>query len=234
MKAITPNCSRAFTLIELLTVIAIIGILAAILIPTVSKVRSSANAAACLSNMRQLALSLLIYSEGNRGVFPDNAYATRWDRMALSTASENPGYSAILKCRSDKIDRDAGTLGATIASQPRSYSLNPVLINYDGSYGTESLWGPSLPGKNKGIRISSIVAPSRMLMLVEYFHQYNGFTEGRVVATTAFQNNAHGDGMNGAFCDGSAKRIKTSSDLLTRPGGTGQNAYEKNYLRNGP
>jgi len=43
---------RAFTLIELLTGIAIIGILAAILIPTVTRVRSSVRTAQTLSNLR--------------------------------------------------------------------------------------------------------------------------------------------------------------------------------------
>ncbi|AHF93473.1 N-terminal cleavage protein [Opitutaceae bacterium TAV5] len=60
-----------FTLIELLTVIAIIGILAAIIIPTVSKVRESARAAQCKSNLRQIGIGLVSYISASRtGVLP--------------------------------------------------------------------------------------------------------------------------------------------------------------------
>lgn len=60
---------RAFTLIELLTVIAIIGILASILIPVVGKVRENAKRAHCSSNVRQVALAILTY-ESEVGVLP--------------------------------------------------------------------------------------------------------------------------------------------------------------------
>ncbi|RRJ97131.1 DUF1559 domain-containing protein [Opitutaceae bacterium TAV4] len=60
----------AFTLIELLTVIAIIGILAAIIIPTVGKVRESARTATCLSNIRQLANAMQLYANDNKGILP--------------------------------------------------------------------------------------------------------------------------------------------------------------------
>src|SRR5690606_19684225 len=56
-----PKLAAAFTLIELLTVIAIIGILAAILIPVVGKVRSSAKAAMCMSNLRQIGTATFMY-----------------------------------------------------------------------------------------------------------------------------------------------------------------------------
>ncbi|EIQ00673.1 prepilin-type N-terminal cleavage/methylation domain-containing protein [Opitutaceae bacterium TAV1] len=63
----TLRSGLGFTLIELLTVIAIIGILAALLIPTVGKVRQSANAAKCISNLRQFGVASALYQEDHKG-----------------------------------------------------------------------------------------------------------------------------------------------------------------------
>jgi prepilin-type N-terminal cleavage/methylation domain-containing protein/prepilin-type processing-associated H-X9-DG protein len=54
---------RAFTLIELLVVIAIIAILAAILFPVFAQARASARAITCVSNVKQVALGVLMYAE---------------------------------------------------------------------------------------------------------------------------------------------------------------------------
>ncbi|MDR1281931.1 MAG: DUF1559 domain-containing protein [Opitutaceae bacterium] len=62
--------TRAFTLVELLTVVAIIGILAGILIPVTAGVRRKARDASCLSNLRQFGTALHLYAADHRDRFP--------------------------------------------------------------------------------------------------------------------------------------------------------------------
>ena len=78
-----PSRRTGFTLLELLLVIAIIGVLAALLLPALSQARESGRQAACLSNLRQLYLANLAYA-ADRGsyapaapdIWGDNL--TRW------------------------------------------------------------------------------------------------------------------------------------------------------------
>lgn len=67
---------RAFTLIELLVVIAIIAILAAILFPVFSQAKQTAKATSCMSNLRQLDISFMMYQNDNEDIFPLGAYGT--------------------------------------------------------------------------------------------------------------------------------------------------------------
>jgi prepilin-type N-terminal cleavage/methylation domain-containing protein len=66
--------NKGFTLIELLVVIAIIAILAAILFPVFAKAREAARMTSCLSNMKQLGLSLQMYMTENENGFPTFYY----------------------------------------------------------------------------------------------------------------------------------------------------------------
>ena len=61
---------RAFTLIELLVVIAIIAILAAILFPVFSRAREKARTIMCCSNMKQMGLAFMMYTQDYDEVYP--------------------------------------------------------------------------------------------------------------------------------------------------------------------
>jgi prepilin-type N-terminal cleavage/methylation domain-containing protein/prepilin-type processing-associated H-X9-DG protein len=64
------QAARGFTLVELLVVIGIIAVLIGILLPALNKARKSSRTLACLSNVRQLTISMIQYWQENKGFTP--------------------------------------------------------------------------------------------------------------------------------------------------------------------
>ncbi len=76
----------AFTLIELLVVIAIIAIIAAILFPVFARARENARRSSCQSNLKQIAMGIIMYSQDNN----EKWLAHDYNRPAAQVTATNP------------------------------------------------------------------------------------------------------------------------------------------------
>ena len=90
-RVTTGVARRNFTLIELLTVIAIIAVLAAMLLPALSSARESAKMTACIGNMKQLGLAFCQYIQENKEYVPNSSGYKSGNAKGNSTI-QGPSY----------------------------------------------------------------------------------------------------------------------------------------------
>lgn len=147
-----PSCEsirrRGFTLVELIAVIATIAILAALLLPILSKAKIKAQRTACVSNLRQLGLAWVMYSNENGGMLVESYPVNNpnvWVKGDMREPAEarNPElirqgklylYNqnvSIYRCPTDR----GVTVGGTNVATLRSYSMNSFMGARDPGVG---------------------------------------------------------------------------------------------------
>ena len=127
--------SNAFTLIELLVVVAIIALLAAILFPVFARARENARRSACSSNMKQIGLALMQYSQDYDEKLVPVGLAMRWANLTVPYAKSTqiydcPSFTGV------KFTQDLVNNNATNATSAMSYAIN------------EAYWQPGAANKS--------------------------------------------------------------------------------------
>ena len=201
-----------FTLIELLVVIAIIAILAAILFPVFARAREKARQASCQSNMKQLALALLMYAQdydetipawkvsggcGVGGVFSWKHVIYPYVKNKQVFICPSSRWKAYTTCRWYHPLANAMQLG-------QSYALNDC---WDGG------------GSARELELAKILRPSELILIGEAPHQlFRALDRPDPNDHTCGTNwpAVHNGGINLAYTDGHVRWLRRDRVFSTK------------------
>ena len=163
--------NRAFTLIELLTVIAIITILAGILIPAIGTVRRKAATAKAVSNVRQIGMANSLYSQENGGKIigqEQGKFLDGMQRIAEYMSTENrPNWSQQIATLALTNDPNVPENLVKIGGLPFTYAINSIFNQkYGRAVEGKAAWTPPAQRSSNQRRMAEMDYPADTIYAV--------------------------------------------------------------------
>ncbi|HCG25173.1 MAG TPA: hypothetical protein DE060_12905 [Lentisphaeria bacterium] len=227
-----------FTLTELLTVIAIIAILAGMLLPALNSVRARAQASLCISNLKQITMSANMYHNDHNGYYiPYDMGDGTLFAYHLLTNYMNVKNHKILHCPLKKIKMKM------TKTYCNTYGVNVFCIS--GSYfitGERPVNWQEIPAKE-----TQVARPSATIYFMDSYNNTDpeiGISELRpyTAVSGGIAHAPHDRSSNIAWCDGSVRAVKAYSefgcyDILGNLNGVSRigngNYWDRSAIRNG-
>jgi prepilin-type N-terminal cleavage/methylation domain-containing protein/prepilin-type processing-associated H-X9-DG protein len=231
------ECKRAFTLIELLVVVAVIAILAAILFPVFARARENARRSSCMSNLKQIGLSMMMYVQDNdehltpqannnaniRLPNGDNSPTAYWYQMLYAYMKN----IQILNCPSETTK--VWTSGGYESTVPVPYGINYVqpAACYD-AYGSYTKCGVQMaPANAAGANLGAIEDPSGTLLIVDSKYYILQFDH----AQTAEQAESSGQAGGLGACSHSGSSYNYAGCVSARHLGTANVLFVDGHVK---
>jgi prepilin-type N-terminal cleavage/methylation domain-containing protein/prepilin-type processing-associated H-X9-DG protein len=199
----------AFTLLELLLVITIIGVLASMLMPAVGSMKSRADSISCSSNLRTIGAAVQLYLQDHNQNFPSinpavgpTVYPAGYPTDTMLTAFGPYGVTqTTLQCPSD-MKQGANS---SYAQYQNSYDWKPTLddentsepLVYGGPMGRRAQFGAAVSGTTGFVVKLSKVRQCFDDTQIHFGHMNALYADGHVVYFTAATSSVSGGGRGG-------------------------------------
>lgn len=212
------HCKRhcAFTLLELLVVVAVVGLLAALLLPTLARAKARGRAAACKSNLRQVGMALQLYvsdhsfypyGDATFTMFTGNWHESGVQYFTVALSRYIPFKNKVTRCPEYE---DLGTFRVTGTE---------AIYVVEGGYGYNSFGGAAREaqlglgglghpdGTVRWQSESGVVRPSEMIAFADVSDAYGAWLSPNELRPPGFvwssrPSKRHRGGANVLFCDG--------------------------------
>ena len=224
-----------FTLVELLIVIAVIGVLAALLLPALARAKEKGRSVRCVSNLRQLATGCIMYADDNEDALP-------WQQRRHWITPANP----VVPCNytdptasnfltnaywfvSAYVERNDGLWQCPSAPEDKAIATpgdTSPLIGYMGNMFTIGVTASPLPIQPDILPkcLTALVSPDRAKLFTDVGLNWQAVWVGSAYSLPSFPTPmipvpVHRKSLNAVAADGHAEQV--TQQEFERPGGAG-------------